>query len=250
MDPIARVSCSVFGLVASLALASAPAASPSLPEQLDRQHQQRDDPQMFEELLRRTAESLEGPSDSFDTLWRAARTHCAVSERATEKNRRMAEAETCWKLGDRAAAAAPGRAEGYYWGAVGVGLWAQSAGVLRAIREGVVGKLNERLDRAIAIDPAVNHGAAMLIKGRFLQEAPWPFRDLKRAGELYRRALERNPENLRARLFYADGLSERGERATAREHLERILRSDIGYDPRDGRAAQREAIQRLPALVR
>jgi uncharacterized protein (TIGR02996 family) len=228
--------------------ASAVAASPVDFAGFDRLFSERDEPRVLAQLERQAAELLIRFPDDGQVLWRVARAHCAMAKAQPAGPGRQAEALTCWTLGDRARALNPSSAEAHYWAAVGLGLWARSIGVLRAITEGVQEKLHERLDKAIALDPDVDHAGPWLIKGRFYQEAPWPLHDMKRAGEYLDKVRARFPESVKARLYYADWLVEQGERQKAQAELEALLAADGSYDLPDARAAKAEAAQTLEQL--
>lgn len=208
---------------------------------LDQLYARRDEPKVLAQL----EAALGQPGGDAELLWRAARAHCAKARAAARVVEQQAEARACWALADQARTANPNEAEGHYWAAVGVGLWAETIGVFRCLNEGVEGKLRERIDKAIALNPTIERGGPWLFKARFLHESPWPIRDMTRAGQLYEKAVERFPENLMARLHRADWLWAQGDRQKAREEYGAIVAADIAADPPEGRAAVAEAAQRL-----
>ncbi|MHB8878344.1 MAG: tetratricopeptide repeat protein [Myxococcaceae bacterium] len=224
------------------------AASGSELGRLDELYARRDQPGALGELVQGVGEQLAREGDNYPLLWRAARAHCALAKTTPSGDRQRTVAEVCWTLGDRARAQNPTGAEGHYWAAMGVGLWAQTLGVFKAMSQGVEGKLHERLDRAIELDPGTDRGGPWLIKGRFYHEAPWPLQDLKRAGDYYAKVLGRYPENLRARLYQAMLAADRGDPQKARAELETLLSADTSYDQPEGRAVKVEAAKRLAEL--
>jgi len=238
------LSCVVWWVVGASALGASPVDLAAL----DRLYAQRDEPKVLAQLERQVSDQLSRGADDYALVLRGARAHCAAAKAQSASAQREAEALVCWRLGDRARALSPSSAEAHYWAAIGVGLWAQSVGVFRAITEGIEAKLSERLDMAIVLDPEVDHGGPWLFKGRYFQEAPWPIRDMKRAGEYFDKALARFPDSLRARLYYASWLADQGQQQKARRELEAVLASDSTYDPPDARAAKAEAAKKLSAL--
>ncbi|MBS1151151.1 MAG: hypothetical protein H6Q89_2849, partial [Myxococcaceae bacterium] len=114
-------------------------------------------------------------------------------------------------------------------------------GVLASFVGGIEGKFNQRLDRAIRLDATVDRGSAWLIRGAFFYEAPWPRRDLTRARSLLSTAVERFPDNLRARLYLARIDAEGGALKQALATLEKIAAADVAWDPPGGRMVKAEA---------
>lgn len=213
---------------------------------LDRLYLHRDDPNALAQL----EAALAQPGDDAELLWRAARAHCAKARATDSSSIQQTEAKTCWALADQARSLNPREAEGHYWAAVGVGLFAETIGVLRAMSEGIEGKLRERIDKALSLNPTIERGGPWLFKARFLHQSPWPIRDMTRAGELYAKVVLKFPQNLTARLHRADWLWEQGERKQALEEYGAIVAADVSADPAEGRTAVSEATQRLQRLVR
>ena len=150
-------------------------------------------------------------------------------------------AKQTWDLADRARKAAPGRIEGHYYAATGLGSYSQAVGILTALGEGLEGKFNERLDTAIKINPQYERGAPLTIKGRYYYELPWPKRDLKKSKELYEKVLATNPGNLRAWMYLADTLLADGEEKQAHEAILKVSEGSVAYDPPEGQRVQAQA---------
>lgn len=206
----------------------------SLPE-LDALYARRDDPESAEKLDRALEAARAARPDDYSLLWRAARWRCWKAETTASPDEKKLDSDTCWRLADRARVVNPQGAEGQMLAAKGLGLWAEANGVLRSLAAGVDGKLVERMDEAIRLNPDLDSGTPLLMRGRYYQVVPWPRRDLERAERMYLQVLARHPDNLRARYFYADLLAQTGRNQRACEELEKVLASDGKEDPPSAR---------------
>ncbi len=94
-------------------------------------------------------------------LWQAARIRLWAGDGETDDEKKKAYGQAAWDFGDRAAHAKPGAVEGYYFAAAGIGSYSQAVGILNALGMGLESKFNERLDKAINIDPKYAHAAPL-----------------------------------------------------------------------------------------
>jgi tetratricopeptide (TPR) repeat protein len=60
----------------------------------------------------------------------------------------------------------------YFWSAINLGAWSRLAGLLRAVRAGVAGRLHEAALRSIELDPDVEQGGAIRLLSRLHSELP------------------------------------------------------------------------------
>jgi hypothetical protein len=81
-----------------------------------------------------------------------------------------------------------------------MGNYALGLGVVKALSQGMEGKFRERLGRAEQLDRRYERGAIDTAWGRFYDKLPWPKRDREQAELHFKRAVEVNNFNLRARL--------------------------------------------------
>ncbi len=227
------------GVLAAL-VAAAP-ESDAVYERLDALYRQRDDAKAIEEADRLIREQLKQRPDDYGLLWRASRHHVWTAETASNASRRKLDARLAWDFGDRARKVDSERVEGQVYAAAGVGVYGDAHGVMKAISEGVAGKLNERLDRAIALDPMFHRGLPLMMRARYLYMVPWPMRDLDESTKLLEKVLKSHPENLRARLYLADTLLADGEPKKAKEQIDAVLEGDERYDPPDARRVKAQA---------
>ncbi len=227
-------------LLPALAGAESPApraerAETGDPRHLDALHARRDDAALLKELEARLAEALKRTPGDYEVLWRAARARSWAAESTVDAGRKKQLAKEAWALAEKAIAALPDRPEGHLFAAVSIGGYAQAVGILAALSEGLEARFNERLDRALALDPDFNHGIPVLTKGRYFYELPWPRRNLHRSAELLQQATQRHPVNLRAWLYLAETQLAEGDVQKARASLERVLQGSTEYDPPEAR---------------
>ena len=134
------------------------------------------------------------------------------------------------RLGKRAAKAGrqiikrwPKRAEGYYWAAVGMGLWAQNGSVMDAINQGVAAKI-ERLGRkAVKLNRALYRGAPLRLLGRYYFALPWPMKAPAKARPLLEEAHRLDPKNLTNLLYLGELLAELGDAPAARKLFQQCV---------------------------
>ncbi len=93
-------------------------------------------------------------------------------------------------------------------------LLAWANGPTRSLFAGYGGRLVAAIDRALALDATVDHGAPLRLQGRFRSKAPWPYRDLPAALAALARAVEIAPLPV-SLLFHGDALAAAGDRAGA-----------------------------------
>jgi len=169
------------------------------------------------------SEALTAQPDSFELLIRGARWKIWKADGETRQKVKSALGKEAWEMADKARKLRPDSALAHYYAAASVGLYAQGIGILNALGEGIEGKFNERLDRALALDPTVDNGGPWMAKGRYHYELPWPLRDLNKSRALLEKAVARFPQNTRAHLYLAETLHKDGKKAEARTELAKAL---------------------------
>jgi len=171
----------------------------------------------------------QGPEDPA-VIWRQARWNTWKAD-ALGGDAKKALGKETWALGDKVIKLAPGIAEGHYYGAIGIGQYSEAAGILNALAEGLESKFNERLDRAIQLNPSIDTGGPMVAKGRYFFSLPWPMRNLAKSAEWYNRCLAKHPNNLRAHLYLAETLLADGKAKEAKAHMDQVKTGSDAYDP-------------------
>jgi hypothetical protein len=184
---------------------AAPGDLAAILAEVDATYARRDDPAALARQRERLAEAEKLAPNDYEVLWRLARLQFWLADdpglRSEEKSRL---GKAGWAYGDRASAANPGRVEGWYFAAAGVGNYALGIGVFTALRQGIEGKFKERLSRAEQIDPDFQNGGIHTAWGRFWYELPWPKYSARRSREALETALRKNPDNVRAHVYLAE----------------------------------------------
>lgn len=215
--------------------------------EVDAAHAVRDQPGQ-EELVRERLEAAEklAPGE-YGLLWRLARLHSWRSEDpAISNDEKSRRGKRAWEYAERAAAANPQGAEGWFYAAAGMGNYSLGIGILKALSQGIEGKFKDRLSRAERIAPDFDSGAIPTAWGRFWFKLPWPKHDGKKSRRALQQALSMNPENVRAHVYLAE-LNEKEDREEeARAEWERAAAAEPGrYDAPEERRWQAVARARL-----
>ncbi|MDQ3263642.1 MAG: hypothetical protein M3Y59_08285 [Myxococcota bacterium] len=190
-------------------------------KKLDELFDARTQPAADQEQEKFLAETIKAQPENFEVLWRGARWKAWQADAAGSDKQKAAIAKEGLVLADRARKLKPDSPLGHYWAASTVGLYAQGIGILNALGEGVEGKFNERLDRAIQLDPTIDHGGPWMLKGRYHYELPWPMRDLNKSRAMLEKTVGKFPQNLRAQFYLAETLHKDGKHAEAKAALAR-----------------------------
>lgn len=118
----------------------------------------------------------------------------------------------------------PDRAETRIWRAIVLSTWAGEKGGLGALR--LVKDARSQLEEALEIDDSALEGSAYTSLGSLYYQVPgWPlaFGDDDKARRYLQKALSLNPDGIDPNFFFGDYLLEQGEKARARQYLERAL---------------------------
>jgi tetratricopeptide (TPR) repeat protein len=230
--------------------APAPADVAALLAQVDAAWAGRDAPARLEEARVALERAAALAPDDYEVLWRQARFDVWLSDdllRSREERSRIGRRG--WETAERAIARDPSRVEGHLFAALGMGNYALSLGVLRALREGIEGKFKARLSRAEAIDPTYLSGTAYVAWGRFYYELPWPKYDARKSERRLREAIRVNPASARARVYLAELYLKEHRTDEARTELEEALAGEPGsYDAPEERRMQARAREILSNL--
>jgi tetratricopeptide (TPR) repeat protein len=226
----------LFALCLVVAL-PAPAATPELLTSLDALFTRRSEAAVLKELDETLRKELKAAPEDYELLWRHASLILWNADVAPDKQKKIL-GKQAWDICDRAVKLEPGRVECQYYGAVGIGVYSQAVGIMKALSDGLESKFNERLDAAIKIDPTFDRGAPWMAKGRYHYELPWPKRDLAESKKLYEKVIAKFPENLRVHLYLAETLLKDGKAKEAREMILKVKQGSVAYDPPEGRRVQ------------
>jgi len=188
------------------------------------------DPAAAKEQEALLAEAMKAKPEDPQVLWRQARWNAWKADTMSGDAKKDLGKQT-WELGDKIVKLDPKLAEGPYFGALGVGQYSQGAGILNALAQGLEGKFNDRLDKAIQMNASLDNGGPMLAKGRYFFSLPWPKRDLAKSADWYNKVLAKHPYNVRAHLYLAETLLADGKAKDAKAHLDAALAGSDTYDP-------------------
>lgn len=220
--------------------------------EIDALHARRDDPAQLKALREKVAEAEKLAPNEYEVLWRIARLNVWLADdpglSGQEKSRL---GKLAWDYGDRATTANAARAEGWYFAATGVGMYALGIGVITALRQGIEGKFKDRLSAAERIDPNFNDGAIQTAWGRFWYELPWPKYSPDRSRKALDAALKKNAANVRAHVYLADLFAKEDRAAEATAELQRAVAAVPGrYDAPEERRWQDIAKRKLTESAR
>ena len=235
-----RWTCLAFSLVCPVVCLAAEGADGGAPSTsgdptlsaIDALWRERGDPAKAEEGIQTCQAALAAKPDDVDRIFRLARAELWVGDGLeNNEDRKQKLGREVWELGDRMVKAKPEWVGGHYYAAAGIGIYSQAVGILKALGEGLESKFNERLDKAIQIDPRFQKEMPLIAKGRYYFELPWPKRNLGKSATWYRKALALAPNNLRATAWLGETLWRDGDVAGARAQLAKVQEGHVPDDP-------------------
>jgi tetratricopeptide (TPR) repeat protein len=166
---------------------------------------------------------LKAAPDDYDVLWRAARWHVWVADGMPDGDDKEHKARVAWDLADKAVAKNPARAEGWYYAAASVGLYAQAISIVAALFRGMEGKFLDRLNKAIELGPDLVFGAPATTMGRYFYELPWPKYDGDKSIEWLSKTLVKYPQNSRTHFYLSQTLLKEGKPKEAMDELNKCF---------------------------
>lgn len=168
---------------------------------------------------------IECEPENFEALWKCAKAHREYGE--TYKKQRLNQwQDVCRNYGKKGMAYAQKAIEieskkphGYLFYGLNVGIYADGAGILTALKEGLKDKTQKNLQKAYELDKSLEEGAPIVALGRFWQVVPWPFNDKDKAESLYREFQKTDfyEGNAEARVYLAELLADKWGSAPEKE---------------------------------
>jgi tetratricopeptide (TPR) repeat protein len=210
---------------------SSPTGADPAVASLDGLWKERGDTAKADDAIRVGTTALAAHPDDVELMYRLARATLWVGDGEENNDRKQKLGRDVWDLGERMVKAKPSWVGGHYYAAAGIGIYSQAVGILRALGEGLEGKFNERLDKAIELDQKFQKEMPLIAKGRYYFELPWPKRNLGKSATWYRKALTLDPNNLRATAWLAETLWRDGDVAGARAQLAKVQEGHVPDDP-------------------
>ncbi|GLR46353.1 tetratricopeptide repeat protein [Sphingomonas astaxanthinifaciens] len=144
----------------------------------------------------------------------------------------------------------PGRAEPLLWEGIVVSEEAARASTLRQL--GLANRARDILAKAYALNPKVADGGAAMSLGVLYYKVPgWPigFGSTAKARSFFEQALAQDPHGLDNNFFYADFLAQEGDKAHARQYLQRALQAPVNHDRPVWDAGRRAEVKALLAKL-
>jgi tetratricopeptide (TPR) repeat protein len=227
----------LFALSFAVAI-PAHAAAPEVLASIDALFSRRGEPAAIKEQEELLKKELQAAPEEYELLWRQARLLNWLADGATDSRQKKVLGKQAWDVCGRGVKQEPKRVECQYFAAVGIGNYSQAVGIIKALKDGLEGKFNERLDAAIQIDPTFEQGGPWLAKGRYHYELPWPKRDLAASKKFYEKVIAKFPESLRAHYYLAETLLKDGKAKEAQAAIQKVTQGSVEYDPPEGRRIQ------------
>jgi hypothetical protein len=224
-----------------LVVLPARAATPEVLATLDSLDKRRAEPGTIKEQEEILKKELQAAPEDYELLWRSSRLLNWQADGASDARLKKVLGKQAWETCEKGVKVAPQRVECQYYAAAGIGMYSQAVGIMKALKEGLEGKFNERLDAAIKINADFDRAAPLMAKGRYHYELPWPKRDLAQSAKLYEKVIAKFPENLRVHLFLAETLLADDKPEKAREMILKVKQGSVAYDPPEGRRVQEMA---------
>nr|WP_294850553.1 tetratricopeptide repeat protein [uncultured Sphingomonas sp.] len=144
----------------------------------------------------------------------------------------------------------PGRAEPLLWEGIVVSEEAARASALRQL--GLATRARDILAKAYAINPRVADGGAAMSLGVLYYKVPgWPigFGSTAKARSFFQQALAQDPKGLDNNFFYGDFLAQEGDKARARQYLQRALQAPTNPNRPVWDAGRRAEVRSLLAKL-
>jgi tetratricopeptide (TPR) repeat protein len=176
---------------------------------------------------------LKADPESVDALVRKAKAWIRLMEKETgtvlvEKREYQPILDECGKKALTAAQRAheldPAHVDAIGWHLVAYGYHSIAIGIVKAFLSGAAGKYLQLAGNLIAAEPDWLSGAGHRAMGRFYREAPWPKRDVRKAVQAFREALEQGPKRVENKLHLALALIDDGKKAEAKPLLQEVVK--------------------------
>jgi tetratricopeptide (TPR) repeat protein len=161
--------------------------------------------------------------ESPDALWRLSEIIFKKAEASKDKKQKKELCNQSLGYAEKAMAINPKMAEPHYWVAVNCALLADVGGqALKAFS--LVNRAKKELARTIALDPRSRFATlSKTVLANIYLESPWPLRDLAKAQDLAKQAVNEDPNLTFASLILGKTYLKVGKKDLARKELSRCL---------------------------
>jgi tetratricopeptide (TPR) repeat protein len=158
----------------------------------------------------------------YEAAWRLSRALFFLGQEAQSVDETRACHTQAVSICERAASLRPERVEGHFWLGVNLALLAQIENPLNALRHAL--RARRSLMRAARLDSAYHAAGPLRVLARLQHKLPRLLGGgIRSARSNFERAIQLAPANTVTRLYFAEMLSEIGDKTRAREQLQAIL---------------------------
>jgi tetratricopeptide (TPR) repeat protein len=167
-----------------------------------------------------------------------------------DKNAQYNQLAALEKEAHQVTARYPGKSEPLLWEGIVVSEEAARASTLKQL--GLATRARDILAKAYSINPRVADGGAAMSLGVLYYKVPgWPigFGSTAKARHYFQQALAQDPRGLDNNFFYGDFLSQEGNKASAKQYLQRALQAPANPDRPVWDAGRRAEVKALLAKL-
>jgi tetratricopeptide (TPR) repeat protein len=240
MTPTSRrsVACAVVAFVVTSGTASGQSALVDELKTVSTQYHK--DPSALDRIRDGLEQALRTDSHVLNLIALAQVSFLWGDIRGTTREQRLAAYDRGRQVGKRAVELAPKSPAAHFWYATNAARWGQLTGVVRSLA--LLPTVKEELDIVLELDPRFT--AAYVVSGNVFYEVPGLLGgDLKRAEELFRKALAQDSKFTAARIGLAKTLIKTGRADEARRELQAVLneknpRSQADWTMKDAKDAR------------
>jgi tetratricopeptide (TPR) repeat protein len=176
------------------------------------------------ENVRSSVQLLQGVEydNEYEAAWRLGRALFFLGQETESVDETRACHAQAVSICERAASLQPERVEGHFWLGVNLALLAQIENPFDALPHAL--RARRSLKRAVRLDSAYHAAGPLRVLARLQHKLPRLLGGgIRRARSNFERAIQLAPANTVTRLYFAEMLSEIGDKARAREQLQAIL---------------------------
>ncbi len=223
------------------------AATEALAAQADAWYQQRETPGAAAQAARLYEQVLRANPSDYGSWWRLARSEWWLGDHSDRQG--VSWYAACEWTASRAKQLEPGAAEGHFWYGACAGRSAQQAGLFGGL--GYAESSRRAMETVLRLDP--RHPGALYVLGVLYREVPgwpWSFGDLGRSLHYARLAVQADPDNVQVRIGLAETLMAAGQKAEAREILQKALTLRGTTDQQPETKEEKAKLRRLLAAWR